>query len=325
MLFFAFGAMQGLFAQNCAAPALLCAESDAVPFEPTSPPLTTGCFDAQNTSYFQFTTNTADQPGFANINVETWECDSTPTDLQVVVVEYSVLNPCDASQYVVVGNCETSAMPLSFQTADLDPDTDYLVILGTNTDTSINSCNAEVSISGPAVDIDACCDGEVPLGDPYEMTVVGGSDPIGTATHDYQWGPSSQSGVFDDTSIPDPTVFPEQTTTFSVTATVGDCEVTDFVTVIVGPPISIPNTITPNGDNINDFWLIGGMDRFDGATVTVYDRWGQTVFTSIGYAQPWDGTNEGTKLKTATYYYVIELNSLDVPIEPITGSITLIH
>lgn len=317
--------MGTLLGQSCSAPALLCAEAEATAFSPNGSPLSIDCFDAQNTSYFQFTTNTADQPGFANINIELWDCDTTPTDLQILVVEYNVFNTCDQSSYTVVGNCETSAMAISYQTADLSPDTDYMVILGTNTDTSINTCNAEVSISGPAVDIDACCDGEIPLGDPYELTVSGGSDPIGTATYDYQWGPSSQAGVFDDTTIDNPTVFPEETTTFSVTATVGDCEVTDFVTVIVGPPISIPNTITPNGDNINDFWIIGGMQRFEGATITVYDRWGQTVFTSIGYAQPWDGTNEGTKLKTATYYYVIELNSLDVPIEPITGSITLIH
>jgi gliding motility-associated-like protein len=93
----------------------------------------------------------------------------------------------------------------------------------------------------------------------------------------------------------------------------------------VGPPINIPNTFTPNGDLINDLWLLAGIQRFEGALVTVYDRWGQQLFKSLGYTQPWDGTNGGKKLPTATYYYVIELNSLDVDIPPITGSVTLIH
>jgi hypothetical protein len=45
----------------------------------------------------------------------------------------------------------------------------------------------------------------------------------------------------------------------------------------------------------------------------------------VGYAQPWDGTRGGKFLPTGVYYYVIELNSLDVNIEPVTGFVTLVH
>ena len=44
------------------------------------------------------------------------------------------------------------------------------------------------------------------------------------------------------------------------------------------------------------------------AKVTVYNRWGDIVFSSIGYEIPWDGKHVNTNivLPTAVYYYVIE-------------------
>lgn len=312
------------YAQDCNSPITLCAETPPTAFEPAGNPINFGCFNADNTSYFQFTSNSSSSPGIATITLDTWECDTVPTDVFLVVVEFGV-DPCDVGSYSIVGNCDTGVIPFSFNTPNLSPDTDYLLIVGSNTDTSINSCDAELSISGPAVDINACCDGEISLGDSYEITVSGGTNPIGPPDFDYQWGPPQAVPFLDDANTDNPTATPEETTTFGVTASVGDCLVSDNVTVIVGPPISIPNMITPNGDLINDLWIIGGISRFEAAAVTVYDRWGQIVFNTIGYTQPWDGTNEGTALKSATYYYVIELNSTDVATEPITGSITLIH
>jgi hypothetical protein len=49
------------------------------------------------------------------------------------------------------------------------------------------------------------------------------------------------------------------------------------------------------------------------------------VFKALGYAQEWDGTNKGKFLPSATYYYVIELNSLAVNIPPVVGFVTIIH
>ena len=95
--------------------------------------------------------------------------------------------------------------------------------------------------------------------------------------------------------------------------------------MFIGPPIGVPNAITPNNDGINDLWTIAGISDFQSAQVNVYDRWGQVVLKSIGYTQPWDGTNKGKFLPTGTYYYVIELNSPDVNIEPVVGFIAIVH
>jgi gliding motility-associated-like protein len=57
----------------------------------------------------------------------------------------------------------------------------------------------------------------------------------------------------------------------------------------------------------------------------IFDRWGQVVFRSIGYPQPWDGTREGTPVPAGTYYYTIELNDPQVQLEAITGYISVVR
>ena len=75
--------------------------------------------------------------------------------------------------------------------------------------------------------------------------------------------------------------------------------------------IEIPSGFTPNNDNIHDEWVIYGLNDFTDVIVKVYNRWGQEVFSSVGYNQPWDGKYNGVDLPTAAYYYVIEINESD--------------
>ncbi len=70
--------------------------------------------------------------------------------------------------------------------------------------------------------------------------------------------------------------------------------------------LSIPNTLTPNGDGINDTWEIKYLDYYPKSTVNIFDRWGQKVLSSIGYPIPWDGTYKGTVVPSGTYYYIID-------------------
>jgi gliding motility-associated-like protein len=67
--------------------------------------------------------------------------------------------------------------------------------------------------------------------------------------------------------------------------------------------IKFANTFTPNGDGVNDTWVIAGLDN--GTTVKVYNRAGVMVFNSVGYSKPWDGSYNGQKLPKGTYYYII--------------------
>lgn len=72
---------------------------------------------------------------------------------------------------------------------------------------------------------------------------------------------------------------------------------------------SIPNTFTPNGDGVNDTWQIAGLEYYQKATVNIFNRWGQKVYSSTGYATPWDGTYNGKALPAGTYYYIIDLKN----------------
>jgi len=103
------------------------------------------------------------------------------------------------------------------------------------------------------------------------------------------------------------------------------CQYTDQGIVEVQQLISAPNTFTPNGDDINDTWVIERIDDFPRAEVIVYNRFGQEVYKSVGYRAAWDVTNKGTKLPTATYYYYINLNSSEGNPDPYTGSITIVR
>lgn len=159
--------------------------------------------------------------------------------------------------------------------------------------------NAE-TISVTQVSADAGPDHEI---------IQGGSAVLeGTANGVINWTPPIS---LNNPSILSPTASPAGTTVYTLTATNGACIATDDVTVTVLQPINPTNTITPNGDGTNDTWIIGHIDKYPNAQVTIYDRWGQKVFNTIGYsnASAWDGTNRGFFLPAGTYYYVIDLKT----------------
>ena len=87
-------------------------------------------------------------------------------------------------------------------------------------------------------------------------------------------------------------------------------------------PVKPPNVFSPNGDGINDKWMISNLSDYPGAFVEIFNRYGQRIFYSAGYNDPWDGTLSGKPLPVATYYYVITLKN---SFEPLTGSVTIIR
>ncbi|SEW45679.1 T9SS type B sorting domain-containing protein, partial [Chitinophaga arvensicola] len=66
-----------------------------------------------------------------------------------------------------------------------------------------------------------------------------------------------------------------------------------------GPDIFIPTAFTPNGDGINDKFIILGIDRYPGSVLIVFNRWGNVVYRSNDYRNNWDGSG----LNEGTYYY----------------------
>jgi len=81
---------------------------------------------------------------------------------------------------------------------------------------------------------------------------------------------------------------------------------TDFATVrmtVRQAQLLIPNAVTPNSDGKNDLFVIQGLENYDSADLTIFNRWGNEVYRSRNYKQNWDaaGVSEGT------YYYRLAL------------------
>jgi gliding motility-associated-like protein len=73
--------------------------------------------------------------------------------------------------------------------------------------------------------------------------------------------------------------------------------------------LEIFSGFSPNGDGINDVWNIGNIEEYPDCTVKIFNQWGESIFISTGYADPWDGRYNGNLLPSAAYYYIIDLNN----------------
>ena len=87
----------------------------------------------------------------------------------------------------------------------------------------------------------------------------------------------------------------------------------------------IPNAISPNGDDKNDVWKLEFLELlYPNSHVVIYNEWGQLLFESTGYPEPWDGTHNGTKVPDGTYFYVLNLDVDDDASEIFKGTILVL-
>lgn len=135
----------------------------------------------------------------------------------------------------------------------------------------------------------------------------------------YLWSPSD---YLSSTTIARPLTTPMLDITYTITVSnPGGCSGSDQVLVKLLKAPNIPNTFSPNGDGINEKWIIQYLDTYPNCRVMVFTRAGQKVFESRGYRTPWNGTMNGKTLPLDTYYYIIEPENGR---KPITGFVTII-
>lgn len=147
---------------------------------------------------------------------------------------------------------------------------------------------------------------------PPEITTSGSflvSDPSAA----YQWH-------LDGNPIPGGTsqnLVPPQSGSYEVTITDWNgCVATSnsFELLIEVDAAEIPEGFSPNGDGINDYFVIDGVDFFSDATLIIYNRWGTEVFRKRNYQSDWGGeSSDGTQLPDGTYYYVLDLQDQEKP------------
>ncbi len=274
------------------------------------------CPGSANVLWYSFITNS--QGGPVNVNVSGINCDTTlgrDNELSVVVLNGD--GSCTPGSFNAASSCREDSVDFTLTTPALAPNTQYWVIVAGAANNGANpaNCGFNVATGGPGANIVGV---DFYAGPDVILSEGGNTQLLATGGTTYEWSPTS--GLSSNTSAA-PNARPNETTIYTVTTQINGCTYSDDVLVEVRRLIDPPNTITPNGDGKNDTWVIYGISDYPQADVNIYDRWGQRVYHSVGYKEPFSGGG----LPTATYYWVIQLNKLEGQTTPYTGFLTLVN
>lgn len=89
--------------------------------------------------------------------------------------------------------------------------------------------------------------------------------------------------------------------------------------------IYVPNGFTPNNDGINDRFQITVQGRINKFSISVYNKWGNLVYSGNNINQSWDGTINGIPVPIGVYVYIINAISFDNKNIRQNGTITLLR
>ncbi|MCE1198179.1 MAG: gliding motility-associated C-terminal domain-containing protein [Marinilabiliales bacterium] len=83
------------------------------------------------------------------------------------------------------------------------------------------------------------------------------------------------------------------------------CDTANINILIREPEIYLPEAISPNGDGKNEYFVIGGLEKYPHSELTIYSRDGTLVYHSNDYQNDWPERNhDKTDVSGGTYYYV---------------------
>ena len=138
-----------------------------------------------------------------------------------------------------------------------------------------------------------------------------------------QWSPAVG---LNSATIGRPLASPNNTQIYvlSATAPLSGCKNQDTIVVFVKTKIIIPQGFTPNDDNVNDAWVLEGIQDYQDSEVSIFNRWGSEIFTTKNYQNnPFYGKKGNDFLPMGTYFYVIKTGDDTVPTQ--TGYVTLVR
>ena len=149
----------------------------------------------------------------------------------------------------------------------------------------------------------------------------------GGGNNTYHWTPPANLSC---TDCPDPIASPVDDIDYYLTVTdefgCSDSSMIRLQKIYVCNEdlIVVPNAFTPNGDGLNDEFIVRGSLEI--SLTRIYNRWGEIIFESTGAGPSWDGTYKGQKLNRDVFVYYIEAKcgfNDDTVVK--TGDITLIR
>lgn len=84
---------------------------------------------------------------------------------------------------------------------------------------------------------------------------------------------------------------------------------------VISCEIIIPNIFTPNGDGVNEAFVVEGIEFFPGSSMRIFNRWGKLVYQSDSYGSPfWRGEHykSGAECADGIYFYELIVPRLDL-------------
>jgi len=162
-----------------------------------------------------------------------------------------------------------------------------------------NGCRATASrvLSIRKVEVSAGRDTTVAIGQPLQLVASGAST--------YSWTPATG---LNDAAIGNPVAELSGNMTYYLTGVTGEgCVGYDTlnVTVYKGPDIYVPSAFSPNADGRNDVFKPVYAGTVELYYFSVYNRWGQLVFTTKEVGKGWDGKIDGRDQPTGTYVWIL--------------------
>ena len=194
------------------------------------------------------------------------------------------------------------------------PFNDGMLITFTASDTSGNQSFCSFRVRTPIINLDAGSDVTIDEGEQVQLNA------IASTTGTFQWTPSNG---LNSSTLGNPIANPVETTTYLVSFTSDEgCTVEDLITIFVNP---LPDDETkygfsPDGDGINEFWEIDGIENYPNNDVQIYNRWGDLVFEIHNYnntSNVFRGeanrktTIGGGDLPEGTYFFKIHINEVN--------------
>lgn len=89
---------------------------------------------------------------------------------------------------------------------------------------------------------------------------------------------------------------------YLIVSTIHGCSDTAILKVeVIEDDLIFPNVFTPNGDGVNDKFVIENLDTYLESRLVIYNRWGKKIYDKNNYQNDWDG--EGAA--DGVYYYIV--------------------
>lgn len=91
------------------------------------------------------------------------------------------------------------------------------------------------------------------------------------------------------------------------------CRISGEITLTQPLVLEMPQGFSPNNDGKNDLFVVHGIESYPDNVLTIYNRWGNIVYSKAGYFNEWNGiSNNEQQLPDATYFAILEVNKGEI-------------